>query len=49
MKKIAIGVRTLKGGTGASAIVLNTAKHLISLRNKVDIYANKIDERLEAN
>ncbi|SFV70325.1 glycosyltransferase [hydrothermal vent metagenome] len=46
MKKVAIGVRTLKGGTGASAIVLQTAKYFKEQGYNVDIYANKLNKEL---
>jgi UDP-glucose:(heptosyl)LPS alpha-1,3-glucosyltransferase len=47
--KAAIGVRTLKGGTGASAIVLNTASYLHHIGYEVDVYANKLNENLIKN
>ena len=46
MKKIAIGVRTLKGKTGASAIILETASYLVQKGYQVDIYVNKLNQKL---
>ena len=46
MKKVAIGVRTLKGKTGASAIILETASYLVQKGYQVDIYVNKFNQEL---
>lgn len=49
MKKIAIAVRTLKGKTGASAIVLEHAKFLVKKGYQVEIFSDKFDKELISN
>ncbi len=46
MKKVAIAIRTLQGGTGASAIILNQIKYFSQQNYIVDVYSYKFNTDL---